>query len=343
MFNKIHYRIEDNNNQIVASTFSEDEIDIINYIHLENQIIEYKNKKYRAGVIVNKNRKIYAISSSKDIIKSSKTFKTFLNILKDFSIELYKFKSLISDTISKQFDILVHNLVSINAHNIQEIYNIIPQNELSNSIRDKKKFIRNKINSNLDKTAIALLKIMKNNNAIKSEFSVYKKLFEKNPQLNFKNHNIHRVLMNIFYSFFPDFTDKNIYVDVKPSQLKAFFDYESIHVAFFHILENATKYIQPNSNFNIFFEDLLDEVKIIFSMNSLIIESEEIDLIFNEGYSGNLAKKLDKDGHGIGMSRVRRIIELNNGNIQVQIGDRIDDLYQENKFIISLKKEGYIR
>jgi DNA (cytosine-5)-methyltransferase 1 len=186
MFNKIRYQIEDIHNKIIISTLLNEEKKLLNNIKTNNQIIEYNKQKYRVGVLKNEHGTIYVISNSKDIIKSSRSFKASLNLLDNFLEELINFKSTVYKTINKQFNILVHNLISINAHNIQEIYNIISQDELSKSIPDKKKFIRNKIQSNLDKTAIALLKIMKNNNAIKSEFSVYKKLFEENPKLSFK-------------------------------------------------------------------------------------------------------------------------------------------------------------
>jgi signal transduction histidine kinase len=194
----------------------------------------------------------------------------------------------------------------------------------------------------LHNIAKALLKLMKNNIAMKTEFSVFNKLHKSNPQLNLKNHNVHRVLMNIFYSFFPDFTDKKIYVNVERCSHKAYFDYESIYVAFFHIIENTTKYIKHNTQLNIIIKDETTETHIIFDMISLKIDNSEINKIFDEGYSGIFAKKHEKQGSGIGLSRIKKIIELNNGQFLIQTSDDYSpDDYANNKFIIKLKKENY--
>jgi len=75
-------------------------------------------------------------------------------------------------------------------------------------------------------------------------------------------------------------------------------------------------------------------------MTSLKIDNSEKIKIFDEGYSGKFAKKHEKDGNGIGLSRVKKIIELNKGEFTIDTSDEysLDD-YTNNKFIIKLKKE----
>lgn len=340
MISKINYIIKDNKNRQVISKL-DDNKDILKVIDT-NKILDYKNKKYRVGIIKSVNGVIIAYTTAKDLIKSSKMFNSYLEIL-SLSIEnLIKDQKQVQDILIKQTNILIHNLISLNAHNIQEIYNIIPQESLSNSIANKKQVIKNVIKSNPDKAALAILKLMKNNIAMKTEFSVFAKLFEDNPKLNMKNHTIHRVLMNILYSFFPDFTDKQVEVKVHYSMAKAYFDYESIYVVFFHLIENSTKYIQNNSQFNIEFNEYINEVEVIFDMISLKINDNEKEKIFEEGYSGEFAIKNEKEGKGIGMSRVKKLLELNNAEVQLNVNytykSNHND-FENNRFIIKLKKE----
>ena len=87
------------------------------------------------------------------------------------------------------------------------------------------------------------------------EFSVYSKLFHSNPNLSKNIHSIHKVLLNMLYGFFPDFTDNQIKVNVSQSHAKGYFDYESIHVAFYYVLENAVKYVKNDSEINIYFKN----------------------------------------------------------------------------------------
>ena len=68
----------------------------------------------------------------------------------------------------------------------------------------------------------------------------------------------------------------------------------------------------------------------------------EKDRIFDEGISGSLAKRLNKSGDGIGMWRIRQMIELNFGEFNLICGEEIENYrgieFAENKFIVKLRK-----
>ena len=148
--------------------------------------------------------------------------------------------------------------------------------------------------------------------------------------------------MNILYLFFPDFTDKHVLVGVScPENTIAYFDYESIHVALYHLVENSVKYVKPYTGLSIeIFRDN-DKVTLEFDMNSLAIYEHEIDSIFDDGYSGDLSKKTGKAGSGIGLSRVKDILAINNSKISVSIDEATrqeqdNAHYQRNIFRIEL-------
>ena len=71
---------------------------------------------------------------------------------------------------------LVHNLTSINAHNIQEIYDLVPQDVLAQNWRKQLDFIKTEIKQDLDKAALMFLRIAKHNTHMRSEFSIYRKI-----------------------------------------------------------------------------------------------------------------------------------------------------------------------
>jgi light-regulated signal transduction histidine kinase (bacteriophytochrome) len=280
----------------------------------------------------------------------TKTTKLFRDKLEGLSLALPDLvipKNEIENGIKKieqqKVNRLVHNLTSINAYNIQEIYDLIPQSVLASNWKDQLIFIEKEVVKKPKETAMMFLRIAKNNIHMKSEFSIYKKLDRENKTpLEFHSFSIKNILLNVLHTFFADFSDKNIYVEVGEYFNKAIVDYETIQIAFYHLIENALKYSKPNSKINIDFEDRPTEFLINFKMTSTFVKPSERELIFNEGFSGEIAKKINKSGDGIGMWRIKQMLELNSGKIEVVFGDEIEKVmgvsFSTNIFILTFNK-----
>ncbi|MDQ9813117.1 ATP-binding protein [Acinetobacter pittii] len=208
--------------------------------------------KIRCGQVITNDSLIYFVSNSKDYINSSSKFKNDLSYLTSL------IESFLKDICQQQVEFqkqrtqrLSHNIRSINANCLTSFFSFFPQEELSK--KDNK--LQNKIDkisreNHLDIPNL-LLKLHKNHLAIKTEFEVFEKLYTQNPFLSKKRHKVHRVLMNVFYRFFNDFQEKRVIVNIYPSESKSTFDYDTIHVAFFHLFENAYKYSKPNSTIDV--------------------------------------------------------------------------------------------
>lgn len=341
MMDKFRYKLINANEDILFSNLTSSDLAIISSTKNQSQVTE--NKKFRIGIIKSCNGEIHAISTDPDLIRSSQKFKTIsesiLNTTPIIENAIYQAKEQVNNNTKR----LIHNLTSLNAHSIQEIYALIPQDNINQKISTQIPNVELIVKSEPRETAITLLKIAKHNAAMKAEFSVFKNLFNDNPVLHKKNHNVHKVLMNMFYLFFPDFTDKNVDVAVSESKETAYFDYESIHVSLYHLIENATKYIKPNSVLNVDIQNINEHIYIKMKMTSLEIKEFEIESIFVEGISGELSKKLGKAGNGIGMSIAKKIILLNSGELLVRpnpatLSDIMGINYQENTFIIKLPR-----
>ena len=150
-----------------------------------------------------------------------------------------------------------------------------------------------------------------------------------------KERNAKRVFVCTTYGLFTDGLDKfDEYYE------KAVIDFESIQVALYHIVENAAKYIKPQTILKVLLSNDDKFHTIEFKMNSLHLYPDDIKQMFNEGYSGINAKKTSKAGDGIGMYRVKRLIELNKSEIHVVAGDEIVTYkgyeYSDNSFIIKI-------
>ena len=77
-------------------------------------------------------------------------------------------------------------------------------------------------------------------------------------------------------------------------------------MALYHIVENASKYVLPNSNIEIKFNSNNESFSIVFLMQSFKLSTNDKDRIFEDGFSGSVAVKARKSGHGIGMYRARK-------------------------------------
>ncbi len=279
----------------------------------------------RGGYIRNKHGDLYVFTSEPDYVASSKRFKFFAESLATMTETFISSQNDYLEDIAQNTNRLIHNLTTLNAHNLQQLYDLVPQQNLTRNLNKNRKYVENLVKSNPQKAAQTLMNIAKNTTATKIEFSVYQKLFEKEPSLSQKQHNVHKVLTNINYIFFPDFTDKGMRVIIDCSSedtVEAFFDYETVYVVLYHLLENAAKYSLLNTNLNIAIHPVEIGVSITFQMTSLKVEQSEREDIFHEGFSGSFPIKSGKAGRGVGLYLARRLLEMNNAQIEFWQDDK---------------------
>ena len=275
--------------------------------------------------------------------KTTKLFKLKLEALSysypDLQIPIHE----IRNEEQKKVNRLVHNLESINGHNIQEIYDLVPQEILAKNWKSQIKFIKDEMAKDPDKAALMFLRIAKHNTHMKSEFSIYRKI-ERNDKVELltKDHNLKNVLLNTLHTFFGDYNDKGIYVEVTDFFYKVKFDYSTMQVAFYHLIENSTKYTLPNSKVEISAYDDHEWINLKFLMTSIHVKPEEKDEVLKEGVSGENAIKMGSSGDGIGLWRINQMVELNSGIFEAHFGPisekKMGFEFSENVFIIKLKK-----
>jgi signal transduction histidine kinase len=109
----------------------------------------------------------------------------------------------------------------------------------------------------------------------------------------------------------------NVTIHIQPEMPTVYGDHKRLVEVVQNIVDNAAKFtgLQPNPLIEIGQEGLLDGKPIFFIKdNGIGIESEHLDRIFG------LFNKLDasSEGTGIGLTIVKRIIEVHNGRIWVQ-------------------------
>ncbi len=223
--------------------------------------------------------------------------------------------SLQKEEIEQRFKELTHNVVTYNAKCIQAAYLLIPHDKYV-SASDKSSFIKSCVTKNLDETADSLLTILKNIELTKHAITVYEKLHTNKFSFisTLQRHKIHKLFQLALNIFWRDFNKKKIKMNHGVCEYYVRVDFESFMAALIHLVGNMSKYILPESEVTIDYK-MNDEnfVIVTISMLSLFVYPEEIDKIWEIGYSGKLAKKLQKDGSGIEMHAIQELVTLNKG------------------------------
>jgi light-regulated signal transduction histidine kinase (bacteriophytochrome) len=280
---------------------------------------------------------VYLVSYDKGI--TNKIFRHYFNACSFFIRHMKKSKEDIKDTEEKNFKRLRHNLIGHNANILQSIYKLVPQDSLVQGGKNQNQVIKDIISKKQDEASSTILKVLKSANFMKSEFDVFDMINMDKPYLEFHKHSAHKITLLTLTPFWLDLLEKGVTIEIGPCHENILVDYKSISVALCHLFDNATKYISPNSIFNIYFRNYTKEVEINLEMTSIKITDIDIVNIFNDNYSGEIPTRIGKSGSGLGMNIVKRLIELNHGEISIK---RDIDLRHRTKSMIPFERNLFI-
>lgn len=278
------------------------------------------SKERRRGNVFSKSGQVFLCSERRDDVESSKTFKKKIVFLSDMVLYLSEMRRTIADSEAKKTNRLFHNLTSINAHTIQELYALVPQDSLSSKFRDQREIVKERLLRDPRASADAFLKVLKNEISLRNEFSVYSKLYEAKPTLRIAIHSLHKVILNVVNLFFQEFADRFIKVTIEPTSVRLKLDYESIQVALYHLFDNAAKYAMRDSEITVKFTEGDFGVRMDIVMRSLYISPHETTRLFDEGFSGEQPGIAGNAGKGLGMWMIRELLRLNGAVITVKPG-----------------------
>lgn len=222
----------------------------------------------------------------------------------------------------RRYQQLVHNLKSINAHCIQELYEILPV-QYTKNVRESIQYTKDRLKTHLDQAAVSVFHLAKYFSMMNVEFLVYERMLNDKIELSPDNYKIRDVVMKTLHMFFDDFTKKSVRVVIAENYDRVLLDYESVATALYYIIENATKYVQPSSEVRIEFLQKDGVYEILFYMYSFYLTEEDRLHIFDDGYSGAEARRTKTNGHGIGMYRAKKLLNQCGADITFVAGDKM--------------------
>lgn len=281
----------------------------------------FANSKVRHGKITSENGTAYLLTIDKELINKPRYFKEKLIVYSELIQEINNIKTKITHDVQVDNRRLVHNITSFNGHNIQELYLVVPEEKLSRDYRKVKETIKTYLARDPDAVADAFLRIAKNSIAMKAEFTVFKKLDGGSGTLQKQYHNIRKVVLTVLHVFYQDFKELDVHVLVEENENLLKFDFETIRVSLYHLIDNTTKYILPNTQLKIrFFENKENNsFSLYMEMISMEIKANELDDVLKEGFSGDYAKQSGKNGDGLGLFIVNKILKINGAKLVVHI------------------------
>lgn len=109
-------------------------------------------------------------------------------------------------------------------------------------------------------------------------------------------------------------------------------DSARLHQVVSNLVENAAKYTEPGGRITVTLEQRGDEAVLAVSDNGIGIDSENLERIFEPFTQSHQPLTNPSSGLGIGLSVVRRIVELHGGHVKVTSAGS----YAGSEFVVSL-------
>lgn len=325
----IHLRVKNNKMDLLMNSFPE------NFVAPEKE--EEKDEKMR---YIRKNTnfgimEVLAINEQR-IAKSNKVFKAFVTSL----------ESILENTINRAREIAddyLHNIVKIHGNQKSILERCIFGTEGQDSYNDFVEAVKNKIKNTPDEFSEDICALVKETRLIDYHIGGYNLFHNLSPKPNItENHNLKKFLLGLSHLFFDSLGRNNIILRLHDinEHFKCSFEYETFNVAMHCFIENLVKYSKPYTTVVARTDDI--NGKLIFNMESIRLEKNEIGEIFKRGISGSNVPD-DLRGKGIGMYQLKKAIDRSGIKLDVESDhssmSNINGVsYTQNKFIFSFPR-----
>ena len=146
------------------------------------------------------------------------------------------------------------------------------------------------------------------------------KLENNKLEFNLKCVNIVAIVEDITISVVNFAKSKNINIifDTEEEELYCDIDVEQLERIILNILSNAIKYNKVNGNIDVVVKDKNEEVHIEVSDTGVGIPKDKVDIIFDRFERFDNKNAAIKEGSGIGLSIVKKLVDALGGKIEIK-------------------------
>ena len=297
--------------------------------------------KRRRGLTNASGGKLYCCTD--EATKSSRLFREKQRTLLEMAPIMLAARRQGGETASEDVSRLVHNLVTLNAQTIQSIYSVVPEGDFNQ--KDRTALIRAVARrlEDPEKAAVLVVSLLKNAKLERSEFAVYRKLREEEP-VAVRRFPVHRVFKLVLSTYWEAFEEKDVFVRVGSCTDQVLVDYETMAASLGLLLDNAVKYVLPQSVIEATFRRDEDWITLRLEMTSLRIRADEVERLGEEGFSGAEARKIGLQGEGRGLYLVEQLVRLSGAELCVDRDIDADSRlyrmgmhFERNRFTVAMR------
>jgi signal transduction histidine kinase len=324
----IYFEIKNNLDEVLASNiylFPKRE----SFDNDKNKVI--RDQKLKSAFVERDGMSIwFVVQDESDLLNSNRIFNKTLDAYLAMSTSFFEY-------YHSKIQAHSHTLRSIQGKMKQKIDGLASKKDFQGeNYSESKEKIKKKIETNLDRAADTICHLNKRITEIDAHIEGFDVLYMGNDRSTvFQQANIKKVLLNIIAPFLAELKSKrvDVNVEIKDEYAEANnipLDYKLFNLALCNFLDNAVKYSKSGSSISFRFQKNGSSFYIEVIMESIVIDEDEVPLLFTEGYSGKHATHLA--GDGIGMSVIKKALKLNNMEMQCLPGRGTD--YATNTFKI---------
>ncbi|MBY0121319.1 HAMP domain-containing sensor histidine kinase [Bacillus sp. S/N-304-OC-R1] len=155
----------------------------------------------------------------------------------------------------------------------------------------------------------------------------------KRDLLDKKRFNISEQVKTVIRQYQWVLSEKGMMVSYSLPEASYIGDPSLLYSVWENLLTNAIKYCGENGEIEITLKEMPDQIEVTFKDNGIGLDSAEIERIYDRFYRADTSRTRSVEGTGLGLSIVYSIMEMHNGEINVQ-----SEKGKGSAFIVTLPK-----
>ena len=142
------------------------------------------------------------------------------------------------------------------------------------------------------------------------------KLQHQDKAINNEEINLSEQIKKAVLLLEPKWKDKNINFSIDAKEVYFYGDEDLLFQVWTNLLDNAIKFSNANGKISVKIGIVQDKIEVSIKDNGIGMDSDELEMIYTRFYQ--IDKSHSGEGSGLGLAIVKRIVEISNGEINVE-------------------------
>ncbi len=133
-----------------------------------------------------------------------------------------------------------------------------------------------------------------------------------------KGYRLDKQIRRIILACEPQWADKNIHMEVSLEELEIVADEDLLTQVWSNLIHNSIKFTPPGGRIGVYLHLQGHQIEVTLSDSGIGIAVEDQDHIFERFFKADQSRNASIKGSGLGLSIVKKILDLHKGTIRVQ-------------------------